>query len=300
MKGIIFDIKKFSIHDGPGIRTTVFLKGCTMRCQWCHNPESHQPEPELILRPERCIQCASCVEACPHGAISLHHGAISYHREKCIACGRCTEMCYAQARELIGREVSVDETLAEIERDVPFYKESGGGVTFSGGEPLLQRDFLSALLQGCQERGIHAAVDTCGAVSWDIIDGIRTEVDLFLYDLKLIDDALHRKFTGTSNRGIIKNLQNLSARGAEIIIRVPIIPAITDGEENLRQIGRLAAALPDLQRLDILPYFHIAVEKYRRLNRDYDLTKTSPPGAERMTCIADMLRGFGLTVHIGG
>jgi pyruvate formate lyase activating enzyme len=300
MTGTIFDIKKFSLHDGPGIRTTVFFKGCEMRCRWCHNPESHQPRPELIFRPDRCIGCRTCLKACTQGAIALDGESIFYHRKNCLHCGLCAEVCEAGAREMIGREVSVAEVLAEIERDRPFYEESGGGVTFSGGEPLLQKEFLMALLVGCRSSGIHTAVDTCGAVGWDVIDEVRNEVDLFLYDLKLIDDTLHKTFTDTSNKYIIKNLHLLSKTGAKIIIRVPIIPDITDTTENLRQIGRLAASLPHLEQVDILPYFHIAVDKYRRLHRDYSLADTRPPEDERMSRIADLLRDFGLTVHRGG
>lgn len=298
--GTIFDIKKFSLHDGPGIRTTVFFKGCDMRCQWCHNPESHRPEPELMFRPDRCIGCQSCLTVCTQKAISLNGGVITQHNEKCIQCGRCVDVCDARAREMVGWESTVEEVMAEIEKDVPFYAESGGGVTFSGGEPLLQKDFLSALLHSCTARGIHTAVDTCGYVDWKDIDSIRKHTDLFLYDLKLVDDALHRKHTGASNKNIIRNLQKLSGQGQDIIIRVPIVPGITDTEENIRHIGQLTSRLSHLRRLDILPYFHMAAEKYHRLHRGYDLTEARPPGAERMSRIADLLREFGLKVHIGG
>jgi pyruvate formate lyase activating enzyme len=298
--GTIFDIKKFSLHDGPGIRTTVFFKGCDMRCRWCHNPESHRPEPELIFRPDRCIGCRSCLTVCTQRAISLNGDVITHQKEKCIQCGCCAEVCDAQAREMIGRESTVEEVMAEIEKDLPFYAESGGGVTFSGGEPLLQKDFLASLLHSCRARGIHTAVDTCGSVDWRDIDSIRNQTDLFLYDLKLVDDVLHRKHTGVSNKNILRNLQKLSDQGQDVIIRVPIVPGITDTGENIRHIGELTMRLSHLRRLDILPYFHIAAEKYRRLHRVYDLTETRPPGAERMSQIADLLRDFGLKVHIGG
>jgi len=298
--GTIFDIKKFSLHDGPGIRTTVFFKGCDMRCRWCHNPESHRLEPELMFRPDRCIGCQSCLTVCTQKAISLNDDVITHQKEKCIQCGRCADVCNAQAREMVGRESTVEEVMTEIEKDLPFYVQSGGGVTFSGGEPLLQKDFLSALLHSCKARGIHTAVDTCGYADWKDIDSIRNQTDLFLYDLKLVDDVLHRKHTGVTNKNILRNLQKLSDGGQDIIIRVPIVPGITDTKENIHHIGELTMRLSHLRRLDILPYFHIAAEKYQRLHRVYDLTETRPPSAERMSQIADLLRDFGLKVHIGG
>jgi len=299
-KGIVFDIKKFSIHDGPGIRTTVFFKGCPLSCWWCHNPESQASEPELVFWESRCIRCGACLEVCAQGAISWDGDVVSTDRERCTLCGDCVQVCYAEAREIAGQEMTVAQVMTEIERDIPFYDESDGGVTFSGGEPLLQQNFLLALLRACKEKEIHTALDTCGSAPWKTLDDIREHVDLFLYDLKLMDDAKHRKFAGVSNKLILANLQALSLRGHDIILRVPIIPGINNDNENIRQIGTFAAALPHLNQVDILPYHHAAVEKYRRLKKVYGLPETRPPSDERMAKIAQILEEFGLQVKIGG
>ncbi|MFQ5795174.1 MAG: glycyl-radical enzyme activating protein [Candidatus Bipolaricaulia bacterium] len=298
--GIIFDVKKFAIHDGPGIRTTVFFKGCPLSCWWCHNPESQVLELEMMFRENRCIRCGACLAVCPPGAISMDGDVVSTDREKCTLCGACAETCYAEAREIVGREMTVAQVMVEIERDIPFYDESGGGVTFSGGEPLVQRDFLLALLQTCKEKEIHTAVDTCGFATWKTLDSIREYVDLFLYDLKLMDEVKHRKFTGVSNELILHNLRALATRGHNIVLRVPIIPGINDDDENVRQIGAFATALPRLDRVDLLPYHHTAVDKYHRLNKTYKLADTHPPSDERMAEIAAILQGLGLPVKKGG
>lgn len=298
--GLIFDIKKYSIHDGPGIRTTVFFKGCPLSCWWCHNPESQSPAREILLRDNRCIRCGACIDTCPHGAISWDGDEVITDRAKCEQCGTCTAVCYADARESVGRDMTVDQVMAEIERDIAFYDESGGGVTFSGGEPLLQRDFLLELLQACKAKEIHTAVDTSGCAAWLTIDRIRPYVDLFLYDLKLMDDDKHREFTGASNQSILKNLQTLSQQGHHIIVRVPIIPGINDDAETVRQIGAFVSALPHPIGVDILPYHHIGIDKYLRLNKPYRLFETRQPSAERMAEVAQQLNQFGLSVRIGG
>lgn len=298
--GIIFDVKKFSIHDGPGIRTTVFFKGCPLSCWWCHNPEGQSLGREMMFRENRCIQCGACLEVCDQGAISWNGGVVSTDREKCVLCGNCVEVCYAEAREIVGREMTVAQVMAEIERDIAFYDESGGGVTFSGGEPLLQWDFLSALLQACKEKEIHTALDTCGFAAWETLDSIRQYVDLFLYDLKLMDDARHRKFTGVSNELILSNLRQLSAHGHHIFLRMPIIPGINDDLDSVGQLGAFAAALPRLERVDILPYHHAGAEKYSRLSKVYGLPEARPPSQESVAEIARILEGFGLQVKIGG
>ncbi len=289
-QGVIFDIKKFSIHDGPGIRTTVFLKGCPLNCWWCHNPEGQSMAPELILRPERCIGCGACLDVCEHGALSQDGGHIVTDRERCTVCGACVQICYAEARALVGRAVTVAEVMEAIERDTAFYDQSGGGVTVSGGEPLAQPEFLRDLLRACQAQGLHTTLDTCGFAPWEALDSVREHVDLFLYDLKLMDDARHQKFTGVSNRSTLENLRRLSGEVHRLILRVPIIPGINDDEENLRAIAAFAADLPHLERVDLLPYHRIGRDKYRRLGRPCLMPETDPPSEARMDEIARMLK----------
>jgi pyruvate formate lyase activating enzyme len=298
--GIVFDIQKFSIHDGPGIRTTVFFKGCPLNCWWCHNPESQALGLEMMSQPRRCIRCGVCANVCGNGAIVLNGDSPSTDKEKCTLCGTCVESCYAEARQIVGREMTVAQVMAQIKQDIAFYDESGGGVTFSGGEPLSQPDFLIALLRKCKEQDIHTAVDTCGYTTWATLDSAREYVDLFLYDLKLMDSTKHREFTGMPNELILNNLQLLSKRGHKVILRVPIIPGINDGAKNIRQTGAFATALRGLVQIDILPYHHTARDKYDRLKKVYGLSEIRPPSEERMAKIAQILRGFGLQVNTGG
>jgi pyruvate formate lyase activating enzyme len=300
IKGQIFDIKKYALHDGPGIRTSLFFKGCPLNCWWCHNPESQSPRPERLYRQNRCIRCGACLAACEQGAISQNGDLILTDDDKCILCGACVEVCFSEAREIVGREMTVPQAMAEIERDVAFYDESGGGVTFSGGEPLMQPEFLLALLQACKQAEFHTTLDTCGFAPWQTLDTVREYIDLFLYDLKLLDDARHRQFTGVSNEAILGNLKALSQEGHTIILRVPIIPGINDDITNLRQIAEFAAMLPHLAGLDLLPYHTIASDKYDRLARVYELRETHPPSTKELQQFAELLRGYGLPVKIGG
>ena len=298
--GVVFDIKRYAIHDGPGIRTTVFLKGCPLACRWCHNPESQSAAAEMIFRAGRCIRCGACVASCERGAIVWSDAGPATERAVCVACGACAIVCYAEARERVGREMSVEETMVEIGRDRPFYEESGGGATFSGGEPLAQPEFLGALLAACRAAGIHTALDTCGYAPWEVIDRVRRDVDLFLYDLKLLDDARHRELTGVSNRLILENLRRLSELGHAIVLRVPIIPGVNDDPETLDEIGAFATSLPRLDEIALLPYNRMGIDKYARLDRPYRLSGVAPLSDEAMSAIARRLSAFGLPVRVGG
>jgi pyruvate formate lyase activating enzyme len=298
--GLIFDVKRFSIHDGPGIRTTIFFKGCPLRCLWCHNPESQSPKQELMVRTRRCIGCGACLDACRHGAITAQGQALRTDGELCRLCGACVEVCYAEAREMVGRVVTVEEMVAEAERDVAFYDQSGGGVTLSGGEPLAQPEFLVALARMLQERGITTALDTCGHAPWTVLERVRRYVDLFLYDLKIMDEARHQQLTGNSNRAILENLQTLSVEGERIVVRVPLIPGINDDAENLERLGAFIARLPQVERVDLLPYHPTARDKYKHLARAYELSEVRRPSGEGIDGPARILRNLGLCVRIGG
>lgn len=299
-RGVILNVQRFSIHDGPGIRTTVFFKGCPLRCSWCHNPESQAHHREIMVRKERCIQCMACERACPEGAVYLTKEGPAIVRERCNGCGASAEGCPTEALELVGQEVTVAQILGQIERDIAFYDESGGGVTFSGGEPLSQPDFLLALLQACQAREIHTAVDTCGFAPWESFERLCPHTDLFLYDLKLLNDQKHREYTGVSNAPILENLRRLSRAGREIILRLPLVPGVNDTNEQVRDIGEFAARLCHLSRVDVLPYHHLAVEKYGRLDRGYSLPDLQRPADELLEEAARILIGFGLNVQVGG
>ena len=295
--GIIFDIKKYAINDGPGIRTAVFFQGCPLSCWWCHNPESQPRKPALMYRANRCVLCGECATVCPQSGIKINGSALT-DRSKCDVCGTCAETCYYGAREVSGREVTVDGVLAEIERETPFHDQSGGGVTLSGGEPLMQRSFLLALLRACRERDIHTVVDTSGYTTWEALDSVREYVNLFLYDLKLMDDGLHTQYTGVSNQPILRNLKLLSEHGQSIYVRIPLIPSVNDDEENLRQSANFIAGLPNITGVELMGYHDIAAAKYEALGMAYRLNGTKPPTAEHLQQAGSILEEYGFKVKI--
>ncbi|MBC7226524.1 MAG: glycyl-radical enzyme activating protein [Thermoflexales bacterium] len=270
--GITFNIQRFSTEDGPGIRTTVFLKGCPLRCAWCHNPEGLSPRPELVWYDVRCIGARDCLRACPVGALELTPAGMRIDRERCTVCGECARACPAAALEVIGREWTPEALFAEIEKDRVFYETSGGGVTFSGGEPMRQSDFVREVARLCREAGISVALDTCGAAPWERYEEVLPFMDLVLYDLKIWDPDRHRAATGVDNARILENARRIAAAGHPMWIRTPVIPSYTADEANIAALAAfIADELPSVQRWDLLAYTNLGQPKYHRLDRPYAL-----------------------------
>ncbi len=297
VKGDIFDIQRFSIHDGPGIRTTVFMKGCPLRCVWCHNPEGIGAEPVLSFLPRKCIGCGYCLRVCRRGAHKIVDGVHELDRDACEACGRCTEECYAGALELVGREVTVGEALDEVLRDRPFYETSGGGLTLSGGEPTQQIEFADAILTAAKAEGLHCCVETCGSCDFGRLERIRPNVDLFLYDFKETDDRLHRECTGVPNGLIIENLRRLHDAGAAVLLRCPIVPGVNDRDDHFEGIAALALDLPRLRGVELMPYNPLGESKVDRMGFDpASRPKSETPDDRSVSNWAARLRKLGLTV----
>lgn len=306
--GTIFAVKRYAIHDGPNLRTCVFLKGCPLRCAWCHNPEGMDHPAVMVSMPERCVGCGACIAACPGNALRITASGPARDHAACSLCTTCEQVCPALAHEATGKEQSVAQVLEAIEKDRPFYDCSEGGVTFSGGEPLAQPGFLLELLRACGRRGIHRAVDTCAYAETSLLLHIAKETDLFLIDIKHMDDAAHRRFTGVSNRRILANISTLAEYGHPLRLRLPLIPGINDDDANLRATGAFIAALPErthnatpgTRSVDVLPYHSAAKAKYAKLGKAYPGADIPPSDPQRVRHAVEILRQFGLTVHTGG
>jgi len=295
--GLVFDVQRYSLHDGPGIRTTVFLKGCPLRCTWCHNPESLDALPELRVFGSRCIRCDACRDACPiHEA---RPGELPDPRV-CLACGTCAGVCPTRGRELIGRETTVPALLETLDADRLFYDESGGGVTFSGGEPLRQWRFLLDALEAVRARGYHAAVDTSGYATERVIRAVAERADLFLYDLKVLNPERHLRFTGVPLAPIIRNLRALDDAGSQVWIRIPLVPGYNDDAANLEAVGRLVGGLRGTRRIHVLPYHRLASAKYERMGLADPMAEIASPSEADVDRAVTVLRSFGLDVHVGG
>lgn len=273
----VFDVQRFCFQDGPGIRTTIFTKGCSLRCVWCHNPESLRPDPELLYYADKCLHCGLCAGACPSAAHAMTPAGHALARKKCTACGACVETCPGRALELAGTRRDTDSLLADIPRDRAVYAQTGGGVTVSGGEPLLQPEPLAELLAACKERGIHTAVETAGNIPPDHLAAVLPHVDLFLWDFKALSPDLHRRGTGADNALILANLESLFAHfPGPIWIRIPVIPGFNDSEDELRNIARRLSG-HRIERIELLPYHDIALSKYHALGLEYPMAATPPP-----------------------
>ncbi|MBE6634842.1 MAG: glycyl-radical enzyme activating protein [Ruminococcaceae bacterium] len=278
--GTVFDIQRFSVHDGPGIRTTVFLKGCPLNCIWCHNPESKSPAPQMLLHTKHCIGCGECISACDLGLHSFDEES-NHHiqRENCIFCRKCEAVCTG-AIEICGKEMSADEVIDTVMRDFSFYKNSGGGMTLSGGEPLMQADFSLRLLMLAKEKGLNTAMETSGMAKWESIQSVIPYTDLFLWDYKETCPERHKQYTGATNALILENLRRLNDSGGRIVLRCPIIPGYNDREDHFQAVGKLAEELEGVIRVDIEPYHPLGKSKAEALGKDYPLGDLSFPEKE--------------------
>ena len=310
--GIVFDVQRFSIHDGPGIRSTVFLKGCAFRCFWCHNPEGLRQGTEIRFFPNRCAGCGRCITVCPEGAHTLQGDKHVFRREICRACGRCAETCYAGALELCGRRMTAEQVTVEVLRDRVFYENSGGGVTLSGGEPLLQRGFAREILERCKAEEIHTALQTAGCCGWDELAELLSVTDLIMIDIKHVDDEKHQAAVGVSNRQVLSNARRLMQADKAVVFRVPLIPTVNDTPEEIKNIAVFVSELVRLRRrahpdrrshthapwLELLPFHRLAAEKYRSLGLDYRAGGLEPPSREKIAQLAETAAAEGIAVRV--
>jgi pyruvate formate lyase activating enzyme len=306
---VVFNIQRFSLHDGPGIRTTVFLKGCSMSCFWCHNPEGQHPEQELRYVPERCIACGQCVLSCPNHAHEMLDGKHLFLRDRCDLSGACVETCYSRALQMEGRVMTVSQVMEEILSDKPFYESSGGGVTLSGGEPALNKDFARDILEQCKNHRLHTAIETCGEVPWSSLEALLPFTDLIMMDIKHVDAVKHELATGQSNERILSNARRLASSGKKIIFRTPVVPSVNDTEEEIGQIAGFIRELIGLRRsahqnengeisYELLAFHKLAAGKYASLGLDYKARDVEPPTKERMTALLEAARCSGIDVSM--
>lgn len=296
-EGLVFNIQKFSIHDGPGIRTTVFMKGCSLQCKWCSNPESIKPYPEIMAFDIRCIGCGKCMQTCPVGAISFSEKGREIDWAKCTLCLECARVCPAKAIECIGTYVTVDDVLKKVEEDSIFYQNSGGGMTVSGGEALLQWEFIRELFKRCKDRGIHTALDTTGNIPWRKIEKVLQYVDLVLYDCKHMDTRKHKKGTGVGNELILENAEKVASR-VRTWLRIPLIPDYNDSEWNIRELAEFASRI-NVEKVSILPYNELGGSKYPKLGQAYQMEETTAPDDESLKKAKETIESRGLKAEIG-
>jgi len=298
-EGIVFNVQRFSIQDGPGIRTTVFLKGCPLHCMWCSNPESQNFRPEIAHRDSLCTKCSLCIGVCPEKAISIQDNGVSIDRKICTNCGDCLSVCIPGALKVLGQTMSAVEVFREIKKDTDFYWNSGGGVTASGGEPLAQPDFVAALFKLCQDNGIDTCIDTSGYASAEALEKVLLYTSLVLFDVKLGDDKSHRKWTGVSNEEILLNLDRAIASVVPLTVRVPLIPGINDSNQELKKIARIVVdSLKKPGKVELLPYHRFGMGKYQQLDREYELTELTTQKKTEIQKMKELLESFGLECEV--
>ena len=300
-KALVFDIQKFSVHDGPGIRTIVFMKGCPLHCEWCANPESQNFQPELLFYPDKCIGCGKCAEVCEMGCFpAMENGEIRFDRDKCVNCCKCAEVCYAEARHQSGDWMSLDEIKEAVDKDIVFYRNSGGGITFSGGEAMCFPEVVRDLAKYYkEEQQVSTAIETCGYVAWENYEQVIPYLDLVMYDLKCMNDERHMRYTGGSNKRILENLEKIS-KSVDTIVRIPIIPSVNDSKEDIDAFGTYIRDLGTIRTIHILAYHNYGMSKYEALGRNYQLKDLEAPSDEHMQEIKEQLEGYGFEVNIGG
>ncbi len=298
IQGFITNIERYSLHDGPGIRSTVFLKGCPLRCLWCCNPESQASFPQLSYIPEKCTACGRCIPVCPYQAIAGSQGdaPVAVDFSRCLHCGDCTQECYPRALLMIGKEMSAREVVEIVGRDLRFYQNSAGGITLSGGEPLFQPEFSSEILRLCRQIGIHTAMQTCGMAPWDSFRLVLPSLDLVIFDLKILDPQKHLQLTGFTNEQILANLKSLDESAAGIVIQIPLIPGINDSDENLDGMFRLAGRLKHLVGVNLLSYHNLGAGQYRRLGYTYPLESLPVPAAGYLLEKIQLAERYGLPI----
>lgn len=298
---LVFDIRRYSINDGPGIRITIFMKGCPLKCAWCHNPESQSPQVQKLYTASKCIGAQDCIEVCPEDALTLTPDGIITDYEACNLCGLCAQACPTKAIEMSGKLYNKKELIEIIERERIHLEQSGGGVTFSGGEPLMHRDFLIEMLNECKRKGLHTAVDTCGFTSGETILKVAKHTDLFLYDLKLMDPVQHKKWTGVDNRSILQNLTMLAKIGTKINIRIPLIKNVNTNKNELTSMAQFISNLPgEIPAVNLLPYHNIASGKYKKLEVEYIQGNMKEPSEKDLQKAVQIFSQLGIETEIGG